>query len=48
MDGKINGQYSFLSQGALLYDLTYTNRHSGKVIDISKQTMTDESGQCVW
>ena len=48
VNGKINGQYVFVSQGALTYDFTYINKHSGKSVDLSKFTPPNKNGVCVW
>ena len=48
LDADITGQYDMVTQGALIYSFTYTSKRTGKTIDLSKQTYTDESGKCTW
>ena len=48
LDGDITGQYDMVTLGALIYSFSYTSERTGKTIDLSKQTYTDESGKCTW
>lgn len=46
--GTINGEYRLISQGANVYGFSYTNRKTGKTIQLSEQSYIDESGKCTW
>lgn len=49
-DGKINGEYEMMSQGAIVYSMTYTNARTGKKIDFAWAQDVDASGKtgCRW
>jgi hypothetical protein len=49
-DGKINGEYEMMSQGAIVYSKTYTNARTGKKIDFAWAQDVDASGKtgCRW
>lgn len=40
VDGKVNGTYEFSSQGGQIFDLTYTNKASGKKASFVFEPMT--------
>lgn len=50
VDGKVNGTYEFSSQGGQIFDLTYTNKASGKkasfVFEPNAEVSTE--GVCTW
>jgi len=48
VEGEINGKYIILSQGANVYGFSYTNKQSGKTVDLSQSKGTDENGNCNW
>lgn len=35
IDGKIDGEYEMISQGAVVYSMTYTNARTGKKTDFA-------------
>jgi len=35
IDGKIDGEYEMMSQGAVVYSMTYTNARTGKKTDFA-------------
>lgn len=47
-DGRINGEYRLSSQGANLYNFTYTNRDSGKRTELTERHGRREDGACKW
>ena len=47
LNGKITGKYSFMSQGYLLYDVTYTNKKTGEITYFEKQDMTLKDITCI-
>lgn len=50
VDGKINGEYEMMSQGAIVYSMTYTNARTGKKTDFAWAQDVDASGKagCRW
>ncbi|AWT11966.1 hypothetical protein DM292_18050 [Stutzerimonas frequens] len=48
LDGAITGQYKLVSQGAVIYEFTYTSKSTGSTVDISNQTYPDTHGKCTW
>ncbi len=49
-DGKINGEYEMMSQGAIVYSKTYTNARTGKKTGFARAQDVDASGKtgCRW
>ena len=50
VDGKINGEYEMMSQGAIVYSMTYTNARTGKKTDFAWAQDVDASAKagCRW
>ncbi|WP_244100396.1 hypothetical protein [Burkholderia ambifaria] len=50
VDGRINGRYEMMSQGAMIYSMTYTSAHTGKRTAFSRALDVDASEQtgCRW
>lgn len=50
VDGKVNGQYEMMSQGARIYSMTYTNARTGKKTDFTWAFDVDASEEtgCRW
>ncbi|NTX27167.1 hypothetical protein HT746_08475 [Burkholderia pyrrocinia] len=50
VDGKINGEYEMMSQGAVVYSMTYTNARTGKKTDFAWAPDVDASAKsgCRW
>ena len=47
IDGKVTGEYTFMSQGYLLYDVTYINKKNKKEISFSKETLNLKGVYCL-
>ncbi|ORT88025.1 hypothetical protein B7G54_05225 [Burkholderia puraquae] len=50
VDGRINGRYEMMSQGAMIYSMTYTSARTGKKTAFSRALDIDASEQtgCRW
>ncbi len=48
LDGAITGKYQMVSQGAVIYRLTYTSQKTGKTVDISNNDLANAEGKCPW
>ncbi|KAG8155002.1 hypothetical protein [Burkholderia catarinensis] len=50
VDGKINGEYEMMSQGAMVYSMTYTNARTGKKTAFGRALDVDASAKsgCRW
>lgn len=50
VDGKINGEYEMMNQGAVVYSMTYTSARTGKKTDFAWATDVDASAKsgCRW
>lgn len=50
VDGKINGRYELMSQGANIYSMTYTNARTGRKTAFGRALDVDASEQtgCRW
>lgn len=47
VDSKVTGQYTFMSQGYLLYDVTYTNLKSKKITKFTKTDLKNKKINCL-
>lgn len=47
IDRKITGQYRFMSQGYLLYDVTYLNKRTGKETSFNKENLILKGINCL-
>ncbi|MCA8273526.1 hypothetical protein LGN17_13535 [Burkholderia sp. AU30280] len=50
VDGRINGRYEMMSQGAMIYSMTYTSARTGKQTAFGRALDVDASEQtgCRW
>ncbi|WP_175903150.1 hypothetical protein [Burkholderia seminalis] len=50
VDGKINGEYEMMSQGAMVDSMTYTRAHTGRKTDFAWAPDSDASAKsgCRW
>ena len=47
VNGKVTGQYKFMSQGYLLYDVSYMNLKSKKTITFTKSNLNIKNINCL-
>lgn len=47
VNGKVSGQYTFMSQGYLLYDVTYKSLKSKKITQFNKTTLENKDINCL-
>ena len=47
VNGEISGQYTFMSQGYLLYEVTYKSLKSKKITQFNKTTLENKDIHCL-
>ncbi len=47
INGKVSGQYTFMSQGYLLYDVTYKNFKTKKITQFNKISLEIKDINCL-
>ena len=47
VNGEISGQYTFMSQGYLLYEVTYKSLKSKKITQFNKTTLENKDINCL-